>query len=215
MLPLPLAENTIALYGFMLAALFTIAMLMLRGNRYFGRKTQQVSAAVSPERNAAGSGLPPSAHLQADRERWEVEMHELARAFSAQVDTKMGRLEQLIRDADRAAARLEAALAVAQRVAWQTPLGGRPLTPRVPASDGDTAADAAGGNACQGQRPSCQAAKLLAAEEQAAPASLAAEAAAAPTAAQSPQGPPAPVPPTENSPQADRSQGSAKSRAER
>jgi len=47
--------------------------------------------------------LPPEGH------RWEVQMHETARDLSAQLDSKMSALQALIADADRAAARLEAA----------------------------------------------------------------------------------------------------------
>ena len=42
-------------------------------------------------------------------------MHELARELSARLDSKMRALEQLTREADRAAARLEAALAATPR----------------------------------------------------------------------------------------------------
>jgi hypothetical protein len=51
-------------------------------------------------------------HLDSPDElvRWEVEMHEIARELSARLDTKIGVLAQLIRDADRASDRLEAAL---------------------------------------------------------------------------------------------------------
>jgi hypothetical protein len=41
--------------------------------------------------------------------QWEVQMHEIARELSGRLDSKMAALEQLIREADRAAARLEAA----------------------------------------------------------------------------------------------------------
>jgi hypothetical protein len=43
--------------------------------------------------------------------RWEVEMQELARDLKAEIDSKMAALGHLIRDADRAAGRLEKALA--------------------------------------------------------------------------------------------------------
>jgi hypothetical protein len=42
--------------------------------------------------------------------QWEVDMHETARELKAQLDSKMRALQVLIAEADRAAARLEAAL---------------------------------------------------------------------------------------------------------
>ena len=57
--------------------------------------------------------VDPGHHLDSPDEvcRWEVQMHEIARDLSAQLDSKMGALQALIADADRAAARLEAATA--------------------------------------------------------------------------------------------------------
>lgn len=56
-----------------------------------------------------------SHHLDApdDVLRWEVEMHQIVRDFSAQIDNRASVLGHLIREADRAAARLEAALEAA------------------------------------------------------------------------------------------------------
>ena len=46
-------------------------------------------------------------------EQWEVDMHDTARELSARLDSKMIALQSLVAEADRAAARLEAALAEA------------------------------------------------------------------------------------------------------
>jgi len=59
--------------------------------------------------------MPPTAsqrHLEAmpSMAQWEVEMHETARELKAQLDSKMRALQALIAEADRAAARIEAAL---------------------------------------------------------------------------------------------------------
>jgi DNA-directed RNA polymerase specialized sigma24 family protein len=62
--------------------------------------------------------------------QWEVQMHELTRELSARLDSKMGALGQLIREADRAAARLETALARAQ---------GAVTLPSAPAKTTETA----------------------------------------------------------------------------
>ncbi len=45
-----------------------------------------------------------------DPAQWEVQMHETARALSAQLDTKLGLLQSLVAEADRAAERLEQAI---------------------------------------------------------------------------------------------------------
>jgi hypothetical protein len=69
---------------------------------------------------------------------WEVEMHETARKLSAQLDSKMGALEQLTREADRAAARLEAALTAGRHrmepsIAATAPADASPPAPNRPA----------------------------------------------------------------------------------
>jgi DNA-directed RNA polymerase specialized sigma24 family protein len=62
--------------------------------------------------------------------RWEVGMHETARDLCGQLDSKMGALSALVHEADRAAARLEAALEAAGQRPDQTgapaPAAGRP-----------------------------------------------------------------------------------------
>ena len=49
-----------------------------------------------------------------DLARWEVQMHETARELSAQLDAKLSLLQSLTAEADRAAERLEEALARVQ-----------------------------------------------------------------------------------------------------
>jgi hypothetical protein len=90
----------------------TVAVLLLRVQRYYGRS------------GGASTYTPPAKPEPASRARpaegpvamaaWEVQMHETARALKGQLDSKIGVLEQLIREADRAASRLEAALAAAR-----------------------------------------------------------------------------------------------------
>jgi len=211
------ADHNVVIYVFMLAAFFTSVLLMLRGNRYFSRQARQVSAIGEPEPLASRPAFPQPAHAQAERERWEVEMHELARSFSAQVDTKMGRLEQLIRHADRAAARLEAALAVAQGTGRQTPQGGASAISRTAAPDIDAAGGAdfaAGANAGGQPRPASQAAKLLAAEQAVLPCLTAKIAATGLTADAPPRGAP-PAQAAGTSPAPGQVDGSSLPRAER
>lgn len=83
-------------------------MLLMRSQRYFGRQKagepqNKWDTKPTPKTPAAQGELPEAVA------RWEVQMHESARQMSAQLDCKMSALQSLIADADRAAARLEAA----------------------------------------------------------------------------------------------------------
>ncbi len=99
-------------FVFLAILAITVAFLLLRVQRYYGSQS-------SRPRPLAGPPLRPSEHghdPDAPREfaNWEVRMHDTARQLSAQLDSKLGLLEQLVREADRAASRLETALAAAQ-----------------------------------------------------------------------------------------------------
>lgn len=84
-------------------------LLLLRTQRYFARQARSgpPSGDSEPRRPTRPVREGPLADAAGN---WEVQMHELARDLSGRLDSKMGALEHLIRDADRAAARLEAAL---------------------------------------------------------------------------------------------------------
>ncbi|HUT11336.1 MAG TPA: hypothetical protein VMY42_12625 [Thermoguttaceae bacterium] len=86
-----------------------IGWLLLRSHRYFSRQRRDRSTIVRTTRlvrQSAGHNLDAPAEVLG----WEVEMHETARALAGELDSKMGALQALIAQADRAAARLEAAL---------------------------------------------------------------------------------------------------------
>ena len=103
-----LAESSVITWGCMAVLLGVCGFLLLRTQRYFARQAGSgfPVQAPQPQREASLQREP----LAGSAASWEVEMHELARELSGRLDSKMGALEQLIRDADRAAARLEAAL---------------------------------------------------------------------------------------------------------
>lgn len=106
---------------FLLAVLMTtIAFLLLRSRRYTRRQDRSLSPIVHTERPKTRR---EGRHLDAPHEvlQWEVQMQELARDLSGQLDSKMGALEHLIREADRAAARLEAALEATRRASDNPP----------------------------------------------------------------------------------------------
>lgn len=112
--------------GVFLALLaMTIFILLRRTHRYLARQDKGKSPLARVPRPQSRD---PGHHLDAPAEvvRWEVQMHDIARDLSAQLDTKFGALRTLIAEADRAAARLEAALAGKTDAA--APVDSRPAT---------------------------------------------------------------------------------------
>ena len=97
--------------GLMLGALaLVIGWLLLRTQRYLSRQRRDDRPLVRvarPQRREQGHDLDAPPEVL----RWEVQMRETARELSAQLDSKIGALQSLIAEADRAAARLEAAAA--------------------------------------------------------------------------------------------------------
>lgn len=90
--------------------------LLMRASRHFANqrrdsRSQQFSA-LEPQGTSGPAGGAPD-----EPTRWAVEMHETARTLSAQLDSKMSALRALLAEADRAAARLEAAQAAARQTA--------------------------------------------------------------------------------------------------
>jgi hypothetical protein len=88
--------------------------LMMRSHRWFRGQPHDQPPVQSYGRRESVARTP-SAPLPAEAAKWEIQMHEIARELSARLDSKMGILEHLIREADRAAARLDSAMAAAQR----------------------------------------------------------------------------------------------------
>jgi len=98
--------------GLFLAALAAaIFILLRRSHRILGRRKQDDSPMVRVPRPRQGPSQHATLDAPPDVLRWEVQMHETARDLSAQLDSKMSALQALIADADRAAARLETAMA--------------------------------------------------------------------------------------------------------
>ena len=104
----PVDSNPLTML-FLAGLMLTIAVLLFRARRYFARPRPRQP---TMDRYRPPSRPVPTRHDEPsdDTGRWEVQMHETARELSAQLDTKMSALGALIRDADRAAQRLEAAL---------------------------------------------------------------------------------------------------------
>ena len=112
LLRLPFAEMTTEQLVFLGGLIILVGILLIRSRRYFARKARQ-SALLLRQRHRFRT---PGHHHEkpSEMQRWEVEMHEMARELSARLDSKMVVLEQLIRDADAATARLQAALETAE-----------------------------------------------------------------------------------------------------
>jgi hypothetical protein len=86
-------------------------ILLLRASRYFSRPKSSDPSWSSVGRTpndlrAAGRSLdiPP------EMSNWEVEMHDFVREIQGELDSKMRALQAVTAEADRAAARLEAAI---------------------------------------------------------------------------------------------------------
>jgi hypothetical protein len=104
----------------LIALVMTIGWLLWRSHRYLARQEEGWSPPVGDSRRQPHRADPPR-NAPDDVIRWEVQMHDTARELYGQLDSKMGALAHLIREADRAAGRLEAALASIQRVPEQGP----------------------------------------------------------------------------------------------
>lgn len=115
---------------FMAVVLSVAGALLLRTQRYFSRQARTPTsyeppgggrrkgdiphlreASSGPIRQTGDVPFSPAVPAPDALQRWEVEMHDLGRELSARLDSKMSVLQHLIRDADRAAARLESAMA--------------------------------------------------------------------------------------------------------
>jgi hypothetical protein len=101
--------STLCLIVLALSAVFLL--IHTRGQLARQRRRWEAEATAAGAYDAAAKGVSfPPGCLPDDLARWEVEMHETARQLSAQLDAKLGLLQSLIAEADRAAARLEEAL---------------------------------------------------------------------------------------------------------
>ena len=106
-----LAVKGPAAYSLLIAAILVLIItLMLRLIRHQSRR-KRADGGGPPRR--ARKELPRGLRADAPEEivRWEVQMQELARDLKAELDSKAVVLGHLIREADRAARRLEAHLA--------------------------------------------------------------------------------------------------------
>jgi hypothetical protein len=133
-----IAESGAASWVFIGAALLVTWTLLSWTRRHLRQNSRPEPAPEDFGRAAGSPARAGEAALPVDTGSWEVQMHELARELSARLDSKMRALEQLTREADRAAARLEAALAATQRPAAASAAVSKPPSgPREALRGGD------------------------------------------------------------------------------
>ena len=103
------AENSTMTAVFLGIMAIVISFLLMRSSRYFSRRHEANDGQTSPLRaRLEHRGEPTSAPPEVLQ--WDVKMHETARELAGQIDAKLSALQALVIEADRAAARLEAAL---------------------------------------------------------------------------------------------------------
>jgi len=114
--PVALDNSTLSWIALALAVVF-IWFSLIRMQRRSGRQVPPSSREEPGLGDFAGSahgaGHTPHPSTVTD---WEVRMHELARDIEGRITSKLGLLENLVREADRAAARLEAALRATEQL---------------------------------------------------------------------------------------------------
>jgi hypothetical protein len=126
---LPIA-NMVLIAGLLLVS----GILLWRSNRHFARQPQR--RMFSDELNSRDREKPSLRSLPPAADHWEVEMHEVARDLLGRIDTKIGLLQQFTVEADRAAARLEKALAASRQGATPSaPVALKPVDAAAPPSD--------------------------------------------------------------------------------
>ncbi len=106
---------------FLVGLALTVAGLLMRTARQLSRRTSGAEPIVDSRRVVAPNG--PKVGPPAELVQWEVRMHETARELTGELASRISALRALVSEADRAAARLEAALDGAG------PLAARPAVP--------------------------------------------------------------------------------------
>ena len=144
-----IADSTSTSMAMVAGLVVVIWLLMRRSDRYFGRRAG--SDDFSPRRQRpAGKDHRPLSDVPPELVRWQVEMHETARDLKAELDSKIGALQQLNLLAREQVERLELAVARAGQIELalgavppqplpsatsQRPSGERPPAVDVPADD--------------------------------------------------------------------------------
>jgi len=118
MIIMPLALSQLPILMFLIGCALITTILLRRSYRYFGRsRRQQIQSPVEkqPRPTSKWSGAQRDSLAQIDRQ--EVEMHDMARDLSGQLNSKIIVLEQLIATSQRQIERLETLLAESEEKA--------------------------------------------------------------------------------------------------
>ena len=91
-----------------------IFLLMRRSRRYLSKSNRERS--TSRQKLVTARESTPLLDAPPEILRWQVEMYEVARDLKAELDSKMGALQAIIRIANEESARLEAAIARAEQL---------------------------------------------------------------------------------------------------
>lgn len=110
------------------AGLLLVAGFLLRWTRWRQRRPRSDPFAEAKSSARGERPTMPPATLGP----WEVQMHELARDLSAQLDTKILIVDQILRRAEEQTARLESAINRAAQVLDATVNTGTPAAPDNP-----------------------------------------------------------------------------------
>ncbi len=105
---LPVLEGFLPTENLVPLAVIVVAVILLMSSlRRRQRLREQEPPRSTPLRDPSPARQPaPEAHLRRDLESLLVELQELSRKISAQIDTRFAKLEAAIRDADRRIAAL-------------------------------------------------------------------------------------------------------------
>lgn len=109
-----LANN--ASSGMLAAGMLIIIFLLLRRSRRYVAKTKKKTQPETRRKLADARKSTPLLDAPPEILRWHVEMHETTRELKAELDSKMGALQALIRMAAEETARLEAAISRAEQL---------------------------------------------------------------------------------------------------
>ena len=115
-----LANN--ASSGMLAAGMLIIIFLLLRRSRRYVAKTKKKTQPETRRKLADARKSTPLLDAPPEILRWHVEMHETTRELKAELDSKMGALQALIRMAAEETARLEAAISRAEQITLQAAL---------------------------------------------------------------------------------------------
>lgn len=115
MMPVLLANTTLAILMFLVGCALVVAILLRRTFRYFGRRQRsQFITGLEHLPRPKNSWEGVYHDVDATIDRHEVEMAEMVRDMTGQLTTKMYLLEQLIADSQKQIDRMEELLAEAR-----------------------------------------------------------------------------------------------------